>query len=523
MGGLIREKISLIVELSYEYMSEEEYILKMRSISKDFPGVKALKNVDYDLKKGEVHAIVGENGAGKSTLIKILAGVYKADEGRIWLKGEQIDIQGTRPMIDRGISVIYQELNLIPNLSVAENIFLGREPIKNMFTRSINWQQMYARVSEIMGRFDLDVNSKALISTLGVAKQQLVEIVKSLSLQSEVIVMDEPTATLTGNEVEKLFNIILNLRKRGVSIIYISHRLEEIGRIADRVTVLRDGEKILTDDVKNITTDGIVKSMVGHNIGEQYPKEDIPIGDELLKVERLSGTGVCEDISFNLRRGEILGIAGLVGAGRTEMVQLLFGYRKKDSGKVTVNGRHIRIRKPVDAIKAGFGLIPEERRNHGLVLELSVFDNITLSILEWFSFLGFIKRRKLGKLVNSVVDNAKIKTRSGRQIVKNLSGGNQQKIVLAKWFLRKCDIYIFDEPTRGIDVAGKIEIYKLIENLARQGAGIIMISSELPEVLNISDRILVMYDGRIVREFKKEEANPENVLSYAIGGSRDSA
>ncbi|MHC4736954.1 MAG: sugar ABC transporter ATP-binding protein, partial [Planctomycetota bacterium] len=335
-------------------------------------------------------------------------------------------------------------------------------------------------------------------------------IVKALSLQSDIIVMDEPTATLTSNEVEKLFNIIRNLRKQGVSIIYISHRLEEIRQIANRVTVLRDGEKILTDDVKNITTDEIVRSMVGRDIGRKYPKETIPIGDELLKVERLSRKGICEDMSFNLRRGEILGIAGLVGAGRTEMVQLLFGYRKKDSGRITVNGRHIRIGKPVDAVKAGIGLIPEERRNHGLVLESSVFDNVTLSILEWFSFLGFIKRRRLGKLVNSVVDKAKIKTHSSRQMVKNLSGGNQQKVVLAKWFL-----------TRGIDVAGKVEIYRLIENLARNGAGVIMISSELPEVLNISDRILVMYDGKIVREFSRGEANQESVLSYAIGADRN--
>lgn len=502
-------------------MSKEEYILKMIGISKEFPGVKALKNVDFYLEKGQVHALVGENGAGKSTLIKILAGVYKADEGQVWLKGENLGFQGTRAMIDRGVSVIYQELNLIPYLSVAENIFLGREPVKNICTRLIDWKQMYARVSEIISCFDLGINPKARVSMLGIAQQQLVEIVKALSLQSEIIVMDEPTATLTSNEVNKLFNIIRNLRKQGVSIIYISHRLEEIGQIADRVTVLRDGENILTDDVKNITTDEIVKSMVGRDIGKKYPKEIVPIGDELLKVERLSGKGVCEDISFNLRRGEILGIAGLVGAGRTEMVQLLFGYRKKDSGRITVNGRHIRIRKPVDAVKAGFGLIPEERRNHGLVIELSVFDNVTLSILDSFSFLGFIKRRKLGKLVNSVVDKAKIKIQTSRQIVKNLSGGNQQKVVLAKWFLRNCDIYIFDEPTRGIDIAGKIEIYRLIENLARKGAGIIMISSEMPEVLNISDRILVMYDGKIVREFSRREANQEDVLSYAIGADRN--
>jgi len=497
-----------------------EYILKMVGISKEFPGVKALENVDYDLKSGEVHAIVGENGAGKSTLVKILAGVFRADKGQIRLKGVNIDFQGTRAMIERGVSVIYQELNLVPYLSVAENIFLGREPIKNKCIRLINWDKMHTKVSEIMQLFDIDINPEARVSTLGIAHQQVVEIAKALSLQSEIIVMDEPTATLTGNEVDKLFNIIRNLKKQGVSIIYISHRLEEIGQIGDRVTVLRDGKKVLTEDVKNVTTDEIIKSMVGREIGSKYPKEDIPIGDELLKVEHLCGKGVCEDVSFNLRRGEILGIAGLVGAGRTEMVQLLFGYRKKDSGRITVNGKYIRVGKPPDAVRAGIGLIPEERRNHGLVVELSVFENATLSILDRFSFLGFVKRRRLDKLVNSVVDKMKIKTPTSRQIVKNLSGGNQQKIVLAKWFLRNCDIYIFDEPTRGIDVGGKIEIYRLIENLARNGAGIMMISSELSEVLNISDRILVMYNGKIVREFNRGKANQEDVLSYALGADR---
>ncbi|NIP27452.1 MAG: ATP-binding cassette domain-containing protein [Phycisphaerae bacterium] len=506
-------------------MSEQmtgEYILEMVGISKEFPGVKALENVDYDLKRGEVHAIVGENGAGKSTLIKILAGVYRADSGQIRLKGENVGFQGTKAMIDRGVSVIYQELNLIPYLSVAENIFLGREPLKNKFTRLINWDEMHLRVSEIMQLFDIDINPEARISTLGIAYQQVVEIAKALSLQSEIVVMDEPTATLTGNEVDKLFKVIRNLKKQGVSVIYISHKLEEIRQIADRVTILRDGEKVLTDDVKNITTNKIVKLMVGRDIGKKYPKVDVPIGDELLKVEQLCSKGVCKEVSFNLRRGEILGIAGLVGAGRTEMVQLLFGYRKKDSGRITVNGKYIRVRRPVDAVRAGIGLIPEERRNHGLVLGLSVFDNVTLSILDCFSFLGFINRRKLGELVNSVVDKTKIKMHTYRQIVKNLSGGNQQKIVLAKWFLRNCDVYIFDEPTRGIDVAGKIEIYRLMQDLARNGAGIIMISSELPEVLNISDRILVMYEGKIVREYKGGVVNQEHVLSYAIGAVRDS-
>jgi len=491
-------------------------ILHMRGISKEFPGVKALNNVDFDLRKGEVHALVGENGAGKSTLIKILAGVYRADEGEIWLKGNKITTHGTKAMLDCGVSVIYQELNLIPYLSVAENIFLGREPLKG--NGLIDWKTMYAKVQEILEPFKIEIDPRTKVYTLGIAYRQIVEIAKALSLDSEVIVMDEPTATLTGHETERLFEMIDTLKTKGFAVIYISHRLEEIRRVADRVTVLRDGEKIITDDLKNLTIGDIIKLMVGREVKEKYPKEDIPAGDVLLDVENLTKEGVCENVSFALRKGEILGIAGLVGAGRTEMIQLLFGYQKRDKGKITIKGRAVQIKKPQDAVREGMGLIPEERKNQGLVVGLSVFDNVSLSILDRFAVSGFLKGKILRGLVDDIIQKISIKTPTPRQLVKNLSGGNQQKVVLAKWFLRNCEIYIFDEPTRGIDVGAKVEIYRLMESLAQHGAGIIMISSELPEVLNMSDRILVMYNGRIVKEFARSDATQEMILSYAIGG-----
>ncbi len=498
-----------------------ENILNMEGISKEFPGVKALNNVNFDLKRGEVHALVGENGAGKSTLIKILAGVYRADEGKIWLRGRKITAHGTKAMMDYGISVIYQELNLIPYLSVAENIFLGREPIKSS-TKLINWKAMHAKVREILQLFNIELDPKTKVYTLGIAYQQIVEIAKALSLESEVIVMDEPTATLTGHETERLFEIIDTLKEKGVSVIYISHRLEEIWRVADRVTVLRDGERIITNDLKDLQIGEIIKYMVGRELTEKYPKEELPVGGEVLSVENLSKEGVCKGISFNLRKGEILGVAGLVGAGRTEMIQLLFGYQKRDRGKITIKGQETPIKKPWHAVREGMGLIPEERKNQGLVLALSVFDNISLAILDRFSVSGFLKGKILRGIVDTIIQKIDIKTPTTKQLVKNLSGGNQQKVVLAKWFSRDCDIYIFDEPTRGIDVGAKIEIYRLMENLAKNGAGIIMVSSELPEILNMSDRILVMYNGQIVKEFEKDEATQEDILSYAIGGGEES-
>ncbi len=490
-------------------------VLRMSGICKDFPGVRALDHVDFDLNESEVHALVGENGAGKSTLMKILSGVYRADEGEIELKGRKILQADPRTMIEAGVSVIYQELNLVPYLSVAENIFLGREPRRA--GGFIDWKTMRAEVKKLLEPFSLSLDPRARVNTIGPAYQQVVEIAKALSLKSDILVMDEPTAALTGNEVDRLFEMIRNLRNSGVSVIYISHRLEEIKQVADRVSVLRDGQHIVTSKLEDITIDEIIRHMVGRQLTEQYPKSDVPIKDEVLRVEGLNKRGLCTDVSFSVRRGEILGFAGLVGAGRTEIMELIYGSRRKDSGRVFVNGKEVNIRSTRDAVREGIALIPEERKKQGLVLGLSVMENSSLTILDLHSIAGFIKRREISGLVREMSKNVGVRTPSLNQLVRNLSGGNQQKVVLSKWFVRDCEIYIFDEPTRGIDVGAKVEIYRLMQELASNGAAIIMVSSELPEVMNMSDRIAVVYGGRIVKEFKRGEASDEEVMGYALG------
>jgi len=493
----------------------DDIVLSMKGISKSFPGVQALKSVDFDLKKGEVHALVGENGAGKSTLMKILSGLYRADEGEIWLKGKKITTRGIKAMINAGVSVIYQELNLIRQLSVAENIFIGREPM--LPGGFIDWKKMYSDVHTLLKPFNVDINPRTKVYMLSPAYQQVVEIAKALSLKSDILVMDEPTAPLTGNEVDKLFEIIHNLKKSEVSIIYISHRLEEIPKVADRVTILRDGEKILTKPLAELTTAEIIKHMVGRTLTEQYPKISIPIGEEVLRIEGLSKKGYCTDVSFSVRKGEIVGFTGLVGAGRTEIMQTIYGRMKKDAGRIYIDGKEEHIRGVRDAVRKGIGLIPEERKHQGLVLGLSVQDNATMTILDKESVFGFLKQKKLSALVGKMIETMNIKTPSARQLVRYLSGGNQQKVILAKWFLHNCKVYIFDEPTRGIDVGAKVEIYKLMQNLAKDGAGVVMVSSELPEVLNMSDRIEVVFGGRIVKEFRRNEADSETVMEYALG------
>ena len=490
-------------------------VLEMIGICKSFPGVRALHNVSFDLHEGEVHALIGENGAGKSTLMKILSGLYQADEGEIRLKGKKLAVLGIKQMIDAGVSVIYQELNLIQYLSVAENIFLGREPM--LPGGFIDWKRMYRDVETLLKPFNVKINPRSKIHNIGPAYQQVVEIAKALSLKSDIIVMDEPTAALTGNEVERLFEMVNNLKKTGVSIIYISHRLEELARVADRVTVIRDGEKIVTKLLAELQTEEIIRHMVGRKLTEQYPVADIPVGDEVLRVEGLSRKGYCSDVSFSVRRGEILGFTGLVGAGRTEIMQLIYGYIKKDAGRVFINGIETTIHSPRDAVAKGIGLIPEERKKQGLVLGLSVFDNSALTVLDKYSFFGFLRQKDLAGLVQKMISKMDIKTPSADQQVRFLSGGNQQKVVLAKWFVRHCQVYIFDEPTRGIDVGAKVEIYKLMQNLAQEGAAVIMVSSELPEIMNMSDRIEVVFGGRIVKEFKKGEATNEHVMEYALG------
>jgi len=490
-------------------------LLTMSGITKYFPGVQALKDVDFELKRGEVHALIGENGAGKSTLMKVLSGVHQADSGEIRLRGEAVVPDGPRSMLDAGVSVIYQELNLIPYLSLAENVFLGKEPLTG--AGLVDWGRMNRDFEELLAPFEIELNPSSLVRSIGPAYQQVVEIVKALSAKSEILVMDEPTAPLTGNEVEHLFQIIRQLRDSGVSIIYISHRLEEIWKVANRVTVLRDGQHISTKPIAELTIPAIIRDMVGHELTEQYPTATIEQGNEAFRVEGLTRQGLCDDVSFSVRKGEILGFAGLVGAGRTEIMELIFGRRKKDAGRFFREGVEVQIRSTSDAVRNGIALIPEERKRQGLVLGLSVFDNAALAILDRFSRFGILGVSRLSKVIDKIITDIGVKTPSSRQLVRNLSGGNQQKVVLAKWFIRHSDIYIFDEPTRGIDVGAKVEIYRLMQNLAQRGAAIIMVSSELPEVMNMSDRLLVVHRGRIAGEFMRGEADEEEIMRHAFG------
>ena len=493
-----------------------EPILAMKGITKTFPGVIALSDVSFDLYKGELHALVGENGAGKSTLMKILSGLYKADSGDLILRGEKIVSTGLREMIGHRIGVIYQELNLIPYLSVAENIFIGREPLNRV--NGIDWKKMRSMTKELLEPFNLDIDVTQKVCTLGAAYQQIIEIAKALSLKAEILVMDEPTAALTGNEVDKLFDIIAKLKNDGVSIIYISHRLEEVHHLADRITILRDGKHVVTKKRGEMSNDEMVRHMVGRVLEEQYPQYESTPGDPVLEVRNLTKKGICENLSFTARSGEILGFVGLVGAGRTEIMQTIYGYRKKEGGEIFMNGKKVEIRNCQDAVQKGIALIPEERKQQGLILGMSVFDNAALAVLDLYSRTGgILKRSKINAEVNKMIDSMDIKTPSVRQLVKNLSGGNQQKVVLAKWFIRHCDVYIFDEPTRGIDVGAKVEIFRLMQNLALRGAAVVMISSELPEVMNIADRIAVVFEGRIVKEFARGELNEEQVMEYSLG------
>ena len=433
-----------------------EYILEMKNISKQFPGVKALNNVQLKIKKGEVHVLVGENGAGKSTLMKILNGVYSKDTGEIIFKGKPMEIRNPREAQEAGISIIYQELNLIPKLSIAENIFLGREPLKK--NRMIDWKLIYKNTEELLIRLDIDLDPTTKINRLGIAQQQMIEIAKALSFKSDVIVMDEPTSALTDKEINKLFTVIKQLKKSGVAIIYISHRLEEIKQIGDRLTVLRDGNYIGTYEVKDIDIDTIIQLMVGRKVDEKYPKEHAEISDTVLDVCNLKNAKL-KNISFSLKKGEILGLAGLMGAGRTELARAIFGADPIDSGEIYINGIKKNITSPLDAITNGIGLLPEDRRTQGLVQKMSVLENITLPSLDSFVDRIFLKKKRETIKSREFIEQVNIKTPSPFSKVSFLSVGNQQKVVLAKWLCANVEIIIFDEPTRGIDVGAKVEIY----------------------------------------------------------------
>jgi ABC-type sugar transport system ATPase subunit len=492
-----------------------EKILEMKNISKAFYGVQALNNVDFSVLRGETHILLGENGAGKSTLVKILSGAYHKDAGEIFFDGEQIEISTPLDAQRKGISIIYQEFNLIPGLSVAENIFLGREPVKG--NQLINWRVLNEDAKAILDKLHADVSPTALVATLSVAEQQFVEIAKALSFGAKLIIMDEPSATLTPAEIDRLFAVIRDLKRAGVSIIYISHHLDEIFEIGDRVTVLRDGELVATDDIKNVTKDMIIRWMVGRDLTNTYPPRTTTPGEVVLEVQNLSRRGELHDISFHLRRGEILGIAGLVGSGRTELVRALYGADPIDSGEIKLHGRTLAIKTPKESIKNGIGFLPEDRKQEGLVLEQSVKNNVTLANLVKVVKNGIISGSAEKAAVDEYVRNLGIRTVNQQVLIKNLSGGNQQKVVLAKWLFTDSDILIFDEPTRGIDVGAKYEIYQLMNRLTEQGKSVIMVSSELPEIIGMSDRVLVLHNGRITGEYTRDQFDQELIMKNAAG------
>ena len=498
--------------------STREVILEVENVSKSFPGVKALDSVSFDLRKGEVHALVGENGAGKSTLMKILSGVYQADEGTIRYKGKAVSFHDVTQSHQAGIDIIYQELNLIPHLSVAANIFIGKEPLTRFGT--LDEKKMNADAVAILGRLNIHLDPTIKLNKLPVSKQQMVEIAKALSSDdSEVLIMDEPTSALTETEIDELFAVIHALRNRGVAIIYISHRLEELKHIVDRISIFRDGHSVSTDDFASIGSLEIVSRMVGRKFENKFPpKQNVPSTEKLLEVRNIVRTGILHDISFDLYRGEILGISGLMGAGRSELGRAIFGADRIDSGDVIMNGRRLSLKSPSDAIKAGIAYLSENRKEEGLAVKMQLAENITMANVQEISRrFGVLSRSREMEATQRYVNELVIKTPSLTQIVNNLSGGNQQKVVVAKWLFCNSKILIFDEPTRGIDVGTKYAIYELIGALAHQGKGVIMISSDLPEILGLTDRILVLHEGSLAATLTTANTTPREVLNYAAG------
>lgn len=494
-----------------------EYVLEMKDICKSFPGVKVLENVNLQIKPGEVHALMGENGAGKSTLMKILMGIYKADKGSIVLQGQETVIHGPKDAMGKGISMIHQELNTLLDMEVAENVFVGREILKKGFSKMkiVDLDKMRDETARYFREMSIDIDPRAKMRTLSVAEMQLVEIVKAISLNSKIIVMDEPTSAITEKEAQVLFAQIDRLKKQGVAIIYISHKMDEIFRISDTITVLRDGQWIGTKPASELDDNSLIKMMVGRELTDIYPKEPAPIGDVILEVKDLSRGKKVKNVSLTLRRGEVLGIAGLVGAGRSELVETIFGLYPKTGGEIFLNGKKTDIKNPKEAIKNKIALITEDRKLTGLNLIASVKENISIVSLSKMSKNGIIDKKRENEVAEKYIKELKIKTPNGNAIVGNLSGGNQQKVVLAKWLMTEPKILLLDEPTRGIDVGAKAEIYQLINNLAKHGMAIIVVSSELPEVIGISDRIVTFCEGELTGEFLQQDATQEKLLESA--------
>ncbi len=499
----------------------QEVILRMQNIRKTFPGVVALDNVNLDVRSGTVHSLMGENGAGKSTLMKCLIGMYTPDEGTVELAGDIVRFKDTKDGLEHGISMIHQELSPVPEMMVAENIWLGREPRGRLGLLSP--AAMLRKTRELFDEWKIDIDPRARMKDLTVSKQQMVEIAKAISYDAKIIIMDEPTSAIPEREVAHLHGMIKRLTDFGVAIIYITHKMDEVFRISDDITVFRDGKHVGSYPAKELDRDKLIKLMVGRELTDLFPKEEAEIGEVVLSVKGLNRGAVVKDVSFDLRRGEILGLAGLMGAGRTEVLETIFGIEKADSGEVVLNGKTLRIKQPSDAIRAGMALLTEDRKLNGIMGVLSVRDNITAAALPRYSPHGVLHIGEMRKDSEDQREKLRIKTPSLNQLIKNLSGGNQQKALISRWLLTVPDVLMIDEPTRGIDVGAKSEIHRLMSMLAQQGKAIIMVSSELPEVLGMSDRILVMHEGRISGELSREEANQESVMHLATGGDEVAA
>ncbi len=498
-------------------MEPSEKLLDMRRITKRFPGVLALSEVDFDVRKGEVHALVGENGAGKSTLMKILSGVYERDGGEVTFKDQPVAFRSPRQAQLAGITTIYQELNQVPYLSVTENIFLGAELTRGV---ALRWADMHQQARELLAKLHLDVDPRTPVGQLGVGMQQMVEVAKALYHKADLIIMDEPTSSLSIREINDLFAIVRELKDQGVSVIYISHHLEETFAVSDRITVLRDGRLISTQPTADLSVDKLIRLMVGRDLSEKFPKELVEPGDEVLRVEGLNQGGRLHDINFTVHAGEVLGLAGLVGAGRTELVRAIFGADPIDSGRFYVMGKPATIKSSRDAVNHGIGLLTEDRKRQGLFLQMSVRENITMSVLERLTRSLITNRKKETEVAQQYIDSLAIKASSQDQLAINLSGGTQQKVVLSKWLATSPRLLIFDEPTRGIDVGAKVEIYRMINELASRGVAILMVSSELPEILGMSDRIMVMAGGRIRGFLSRGEASEERIMELATATDR---
>lgn len=493
--------------------------IKMTGIDKAFGTNKVLKNAGFELADGEVHALMGENGAGKSTLMKILTGVYTKDAGTVIVDGKEVSYKSPKEAEQAGIVFIYQELNVMFDLTVVENLFLGKEITKKLGI--CDKKAMRAKAKEMMDKMGVHIPVDAVMSDLSIGQQQMVEICKALMVDAKVIIMDEPTAALTESETQVLFKVIKSLKSKGVSMVYISHRMEEIFELCDRITILRDGQYIGTRNISEITMDDIVQMMIGREIGERFPKRDVKIGDEVIRVENLTHKKIFSDVSFSVRAGEVFGVAGLMGAGRTEIMQTIFGNLSCDGGDIYIEGKKVVIKSPRQAIDAGIGFITEDRKTEGLLLEKSIADNIEIANLAKVSTKSVIKKDKKKALVSQAIDEFKIKCFNEQQECGSLSGGNQQKVVLAKWVYTDPKILILDEPTRGVDIGAKKEIYNVINDMAKKGVAVIMVSSELPEVLGMSDRIMVVREGKVMGIIDGKEADQSKIMTFATGGSLD--